>query len=74
MIIGGEYTVLDNFLNPFWLWVASLLPLWVSQLLAIQLRSVRIWGASHALFGGDVIDAALNLLAAICRLPQILSQ
>jgi ethanolaminephosphotransferase len=28
--VGGEYTYLDNFLNPFWLWGATLIPRKVS--------------------------------------------
>jgi ethanolaminephosphotransferase len=27
---GGSYTPVDNFLNPFWLWCANLLPMWMA--------------------------------------------
>eukprot|EP00462_Mataza_sp_D1_P007900 CAMPEP_0175124914 /NCGR_PEP_ID=MMETSP0087-20121206/3037_1 /TAXON_ID=136419 /ORGANISM="Unknown Unknown, Strain D1" /LENGTH=354 /DNA_ID=CAMNT_0016406717 /DNA_START=26 /DNA_END=1087 /DNA_ORIENTATION=- len=28
--VGGEYTPLDNLLNPFWFWATSLLPMWLA--------------------------------------------
>jgi len=69
---SGTYTPIDNFLNPFWAWCASFLPLWLApnmvtliglgfNVYAIYLMTVE----THGTFEGP-IRPWVNIVCGLC--------
>jgi hypothetical protein len=42
----GEYSAIDNLLNPFWVWIVEFLPMWMAPNL-VTLLGLIIFGGSY---------------------------
>ena len=69
---GGAYTPLDNLLNPWWLWLTDLLPMWMAPNLVTLIGTLHVvlvqyicWPYIFPLTGAEVQSPSPAAMAGI---------